>query len=76
MSWNEIVGVSTRGRRVAPQHLARGERVGEQLPAALEVEALGVVLLALPAGADTEVEPAARHHVERGGLLGEQHGRA
>jgi hypothetical protein len=58
--------------QITPQGLARSERVGEQLAATVEVELLGVVLLALPAGANTEVEPTLREHVECRGLLREE----
>ena len=58
--------------RVAPQHLARRDRIGEQLPALFERDAFGVVLLALPTGADAEVEPATGELVERRGLLGQE----
>ena len=47
----------------------------EQAAAAVEVEPGGLVLLALPADADAEVEPPAGQHVERRRRLG-QHDRA
>ena len=43
----------------------------EQPAALLEIEAGGVVFLALPADADAEVEPATGQHVECRGRLGE-----
>ena len=56
---------------LAPQRLAHGERLVEQAAPAVEVEPGRVVLLALPADADAEVESAAREHVERRRGLGE-----
>ena len=60
---------------LAPQRLAHRQRLVEQRAAAVEVETGGVVLLALPADADAEVEPSAREHVERRRRL-RQHDRA
>ena len=58
-------------RCVAPQRLAHLERVVEQAAAGAEVEPGRLVLLALPADADAEVDAAAREDVERGELLGQ-----
>ncbi len=58
-----------------PQQPADLEGVVEPAATALEAQAGGLVLLALPAHAHADVEAAARQHVERCELLG-QHRRA
>src|SRR5690606_6789599 len=61
----------TRGL-VAPERLTDLERLVEQLAAALVLEAVGLVLLALPAHADADVEAPLGEHVEGRELLGER----
>ena len=68
---NVELGRVVRRPLLAPQRLAHLERVVEQAAAPVEVEAGGVVLLALPTHADAEVEASAGEHVEGGGRLGE-----
>ena len=62
-----------RGPRLPPEGLAHLEGLVEHAAAAAEVEAGRLVLLALPADADAEIEPAARQHVERRRRLGQHH---
>ena len=74
MSRNESVGVSSAAGVSRHSTLHAASVSVSSWPRCVEVEAFGVVLLALPAGADAEIEPALRQHVERRGLLREQRG--
>ena len=71
----ELLG-RVAGALLAPERLAHLERVIEQTPARTEVETSRLVLLALPADADAEVDSTMREHVERGHLLREHGGTA
>ena len=68
----QVVGVRRRAARArasgTPRACGRGGR-----PRPVELEPGGLVLLALPADADAEVEAAAREHVEGRRRLGQHH---
>src|SRR5262249_56808370 len=59
-------------RGPAPERAAGADRVGEELAAALPVDAGRDELLALPAGPDADLDAAAGERVERGEGLREQ----
>src|SRR4051812_24544907 len=56
--------ISEGGHLVTPERLAHRERVVEQRAATTEVESGRLVLLALPADADAEIESTSRQGVE------------
>ena len=65
-----------RGARLPPERPAHLEGEVELAASSPEVEARGLVLLPLPADADTEIEPATRQHVQRRGGFRENDGAA
>ena len=64
------------GRRLGPQDAAHLHLLVEDAITTFKVNATRLVFLALPTGADAYLDTAARHHIERRQLLGQQHGRS
>ena len=68
----QVFGLEPR-RRFAPQRLTDGERLVEQAAPPFEIEARRLILLALPADADSEVEAPGREDVDGGRGLRQDH---